>query len=151
MAGKPKPKKEYVQEGSGRPSKFTKERCAAIVDAIRNRVPYEYAAEGNGISESTLYIWLDMAKEHQAKGIDSEYVVFLQDIKRAEMQRITEHNNNIASHVDKWQSDAWILERRWHKHYSSNAQLNELNHRLSKLEYGDSNEKDCEEGSCQES
>ena len=44
MAGKPKPKIEYTQEGSGRPSKFTPERRAAIVDAIRNRVPYEYAA-----------------------------------------------------------------------------------------------------------
>ena len=147
MAGKPKPKIEYEREGSGRPSKFTPERRASIVAAIRSRVPYEYAAEGNGICESTLYIWFDIAKEHKAQGIDSEYTVFLEDIKRAEMSRIIEHNENIASHVDKWQGDAWILERRWHKHYGSNAQLNDLNRKLDQLMEGEKHEK----GSHQES
>lgn len=134
MAGKPKPKIEYVREGSGRPSKFTPERRAAIVAAIRSRVPYEYAAEGNGICEDTLYEWLAIGRKHRKEGIDSEYSFFSEDIKRAEMERITEHNDNIASHVEKWQADAWILERRWHKHYGPNAQLNELNKRLSQLE-----------------
>ncbi len=133
MAGKPKPKIEYAQEGSGRPSKFTPERRASIVNDIARRVPYEYAAEANGIAEKTLYIWLDIAKQHQKDGITSDYTVFLQDIKKAELERIIEHNQNIADHVDKWQGDAWILERRWHKHYSPNAQLNELNRKLDLL------------------
>lgn len=141
MAGKPKPKIEYAQEGSGRPSKFTPERRAAIVKAIRSRVPYEYAAEGNGICEATLYIWFDIGKEHKAKGIDSDYTIFIEDIKRAEMERIIEHNDNIASHVEKWQSDAWILERRWYKHYGSNAPLMELNRELAQLKDGLQNEK----------
>lgn len=141
MAGKPKPKIEYAQEGSGRPSKFTPERRAAIVKSIRSRVPYEYAAEGNGICEATLYIWFDIGKEHKAKGIDSDYTIFIEDIKRAEMERIIEHNDNIASHVEKWQSDAWILERRWYKHYGSNAPLMELNRELAQLKEGLQNEK----------
>lgn len=141
MAGKPKPKIEYVKEGSGRPSKFTPERRAAIVDAIRNRVPYEYAAEGNGICEDTLYEWLAIGKKHRKEGIDSDYAFFSEAIKRAEMNRIIEHTTNIASHVDKWQGDAWILERRWHKHYGSNAQLNELNNKLDKLMQSEKHEK----------
>ncbi len=134
MAGKPNKPIEYAKEHIGRPSKFTPERRAAIVEAIRKRVPYEYAAEGNGICEATLYVWFDIGKDHKAQGIDSDYTTFIEDIKRAEMERIIEHNDNIAGHVDKWQSDAWILERRWYKHYSSNTQLNELNHRLSQIE-----------------
>lgn len=133
MAGKPKKPIEYAKEDPGRPSKFTPERCAAIVDAIAHRIPYEYAAEANGIAEKTLYIWLEIAKKHQDEGIESNYTVFLQDIKRAEMTRIREHNDMIAAKPERWQADAWILERRWHKHYGTNAALGELNNKLNTL------------------
>ena len=84
MAGKPNPPKEYCVEPTGRPSKFTPERRAAIVNDILHRVPYEYAAQANGIAEKTLYLWLDLGKKHQEEGIDSDYTKFLQDIKGAE-------------------------------------------------------------------
>lgn len=135
----------------GRPSKFTPDRCALIVDAISHRVPYEYAAEANGITEKTLYNWIDIARKHQSEGLNSEYTVFLQDIKRAEMNRIIEHNNNISYHVDKWQGDAWILERRWHKHYSANAPVIELNKRMDKIEQGESKNEDGSQEKDQES
>lgn len=134
MAGKPKPKPVYKQEGSGRPSKFTSERCAAIVDDIAHRVPYEMAAEANGISDQTLYTWLNIAKDHLAQGIDSEYTIFLEAIKKAEKNRVREHIKNIAERPNQWQADAWILERRWYKHFGANAQVNELSRRLDQLE-----------------
>ena len=142
MAGKPNKPKEYAKEPIGRPSKFTPERRAAIVDAIAHRIPYEYAAEANGIAEKTLYLWLEEGRRHQSEGIESDYTIFLQDIKRAEMTRIREHNDIIAARPERWQADAWILERRWHKHYGPNAQLNELNNRLSKLEQGESKDEE---------
>ena len=135
-----------VVQDIGRPSKFTSERCAAIVDAIRNRIPYEYAAEANGICEDTLYEWLRIAKADRKAGIDSEYTKFSEDIKRAEMTRMREHSDIIAARPERWQADAWILERRWPKLYGPNAQLNELNQRLAKLEHGDkSNEEGTKE------
>lgn len=121
----------------GRPSKFTPERCSAIIDAISHRIPYEYAALANGICEETLYDWLRTAKVHRAEGIDSDYTRFSEAIKRAEMQRIREHSDMIAAKPKNWQADAWLLERRWPKHYGSNAQVNELNQRLSRLEETD--------------
>lgn len=124
----------------GRPSKFTKERRAAIVDAISHRIPYEYAAEANGICEATLHDWLNTARVHRANGIDSEYTKFSEAIKRAEMTRIREHSDMISVKPERWQADAWMLERRWPKHYSSNSQLNELNQRLAKLENGETHE-----------
>jgi hypothetical protein len=143
MAGKSK--QTNVKEGIGRPSKFTPERCSAIVDAIAHRIPYEYAAEANGIAEKTLYIWLEKAREDQNQGIDSDYTKFLQDIKRVEMARIREHSDIISARPERWQADAWMLERRWHKHYGPNAQLNELNNRLSKLEHGESGNEESSE------
>ncbi len=125
----------------GRPSKFTKERRDAIIDAISHRIPYEYAALANGICEETLYEWLRVAKVHHAEGIDSEYTAFSEAIKRAEMTRMREHSDMIAAKPERWQADAWLLERRWPKHYSSNSQLNELNTRLANLENGESNER----------
>ena len=132
----------------GRPSKFTPERRAAIIDAIAHRIPYEYAAEANGICEETLYEWLRIARADYKNGIESEYTAFSEAIKRAEMQRIREHADIIAARPERWQADAWMLERRWNKHYGPNAQLNELNQRLSKLEHGESgNEESDEKGS----
>lgn len=136
MAGKPKPKKEYQVEGSGRPSKFTPERQQAIIDAINARIPYELAAEGNGICASTLYEWIAMGRKDISEGIDSEYAIFSEAIKKAEMCRVMQHSNNIAQRPERWQADAWILERRWYKYYGPNAQLNELNERLARLQEG---------------
>ena len=133
MAGKPNPPKEYAREPIGRPSKFTPERCASIIDDISHRVPYEMAAEANGICLDTLYEWLKIGKNHRTEGITSDYTIFSEALKRAEVSKVREHNEKIASNVDRWQADAWILERRWHKHYSPNAQLNEMNQKLDKL------------------
>lgn len=134
MAGRPQPKKVYKQEGSGRPSKFTPERRAAIVQSIRNRLPYQMAAEANGITEACLYMWLQTSRQHVKEGIDSEYSQFFHDIKKAEADRASEHLTKIADNIERWQGDAWILERRWYKHFGANAQVNELNRRLDALE-----------------
>lgn len=134
MAGKPNKPVEYAREPTGRPSKFTPERRAAIISDIARRVPYEIAAEANGICEETFYAWLRIGKSHRQQGIDSDYSIFSEAIKAAERSRIIEHADNISEHVEKWQADAWMLERRWYKHFGPNAQLNELNKRLSQLE-----------------
>ncbi len=140
MAGKPNPPKEYSREPIGRPSKFTEERRNSIVDAISHRIPYEMAAEANGISLETLYAWLRTGKEHRDQGIDSDYTIFSESLKRSEMQKVREHTDMIAAKPERWQADAWLLERRWHKYFSSNAQLGELNYKLDKLLEGDKHE-----------
>lgn len=153
MAGKPKPKIEYEREGSGRPSKFTPDRRASIIDAISHRIPYEMAAEANGICLETLYEWLRIGKQHRSEGIESDYTIFSESLKKAEMTRVRQHMDIISDRPERWQADAWLLERRWHKHFGANAQVNELNYRLSKLEGGE-NEKGNEKGSeedCEES
>lgn len=141
MAGKPNPPKEYAREPIGRPSKFTEKRRNDIIDAISHRIPYELAAEANGISLSTLYEWFKIGKEHCEQGIESDYTIFSEALKRAEMQKIREHTDMIAAKPERWQADAWLLERRWHKHFGANAALNELNQKLDKLLDGEGNEK----------
>ena len=150
MAGKPKPKLQPTHVGSGRPLKFTPERRASILNDIANRIPYEFAAEANGICEETLYDWIRTGKQHKADGIESDYSVFSEAIKRTEVQKMTEHTVNITEHVDKWQADAWMLERRWHKHYGSNASLNELNKKLDKLMESEKNGQESDQEASQD-
>lgn len=137
MAGKPQPPKDYIQLGSGRPSKFTAERRASIIKSINKGSPFVLVAEANGIDESTLHAWIATGKMHLKEGIESDYAIFSESIKKAEIDKIESHTDNISDHVDKWQADAWMLERRWYKYYSSSAPIIEMNERLSKLEQGD--------------
>ena len=118
----------------GRPSKFTPERCSDIIAAISRRVPYQLAAEANGITERTFYFWLELGAKHFDEEIDSEFANFFQSIKKAEMQKVIEHTDMIAAKPERWQADAWLLERRWHRYFSSSAPVMELNERLGKLE-----------------
>lgn len=121
----------------GRPTSFTEERAASILEDISCHVPYLLAAEANGICEDTLYEWINRGKRDKANGLDTQFSRFSEDIKRTEVNRIKEHTNKILNNVERWQSDAWLLERRWYKHFGANAQLNEMNARLERLEQGE--------------
>lgn len=121
-------------EPQGRPSKFTSERCADIIKAISRRAPYALAAEAAGISERTLFYWLEEGAKDLSQNIDSDYARFLQSIKKVEMQKIIEHTDIIAARPERWQADAWLLERRWYKYFGASVPVIELNERLERLE-----------------
>lgn len=127
-------------EGGGRPTKFTPERRKAILESIAARIPYILAAQANGIGEETLYGWLRQGFADLSEGIDSEFAKFSEDLKKVEQEKIKHHLNKIDNNVERWQADAWILERRWHKLFGANAQLMELNDRLDRLEKESKNE-----------
>lgn len=118
----------------GRPLKFTPERRLAILTDISNAIPYELAAMANGIRWETLYAWIRKGWEDEANEIESEYSLFSQDIKRIERDRIRMHTEKISANVERWQSDAWMLERRWYKYFGSNVHLHELEERMKKVE-----------------
>lgn len=132
MAKKDKPIADPLND-VGRPSKFTAERRAEIISAISRRAPYQMAAEANGITERCLYYWLDLGGSDSDAGIDSDYAEFFQAIKRAEMQKVMEHTDMIAAKPERWQADAWLLERRWPKHFGNNVLLKELNERMNEM------------------
>jgi transposase len=116
-----------------RNSKFTPERRERIIKDISRRIPYELAAEANGICEATLYDWLNTGKAHQLEGLESEFTKFSESIKRAELERVLEHTDMIAAKPERWQADAWMLERRWPKYFGNNVLLKELNERMNQI------------------
>jgi len=130
----------------GRPIKYTPERLKAILQDIFDCIPYELAAESNGIREATLYAWINQGKEEQDAGLDTPLASFSEDVKRLEREKIKYHLDKMKQNTNRWQSDAWILERRWHQYFGSNVHLKEMDERLKRIEAGmnqkdDSNEK----------
>lgn len=121
-------------QGGGKPIKYTPERLAAILDSISNRIPYQLSAEANGIRERTLYEWINQGRDEQDQGLDTPLARFAQDIKKIEQQRIKHHMDKIDANVERWQGDAWILERRWYKYFGANVHLNEIEKRLNVVE-----------------
>lgn len=118
----------------GRPPKYTPERLAAILADISDRIPYEFAAEANGIDESTLYDWINQGKHDNKYDLDTPLAQFSKDLKRIEANKIKYHMEKIEANIERWQSDAWILERRFHKHFGANVLQKEQEERLRKLE-----------------
>ncbi len=115
---------------AGRPTLLTEGRAIAIIDDIYHRVPYVVAAEANGICEDTLYRWIKEGARDRRAGLDTPLSRFSEGVKKAEQKRIKEHLNQIANKPERWQADAWILERRWWKHFSQNAALLEMNRKM---------------------
>jgi hypothetical protein len=130
----------------GRPPKYTPERLKGILESISHRIPYELAAEANGISEVTLYDWINTGRADSDNGIDSVLAQFSKDIKRIEEKRMYGHLNKLKKNVKNWQADAWILERRWHKYFGSSVPLKELDERIKKMEAMASKDKDKDNG-----
>lgn len=118
----------------GCPPKCTPERLAAILNSVSRRVPYEFAAEANGISEATLYNWLNIGKADREAGNDTPLAKFLEDLKKIEHDKIAHHSDKIDANVERWQADAWLLERRFYKHYGANVHLHELEDRMKQVE-----------------
>jgi hypothetical protein len=124
-----------------RPFEITHEICAAIIEDVADAIPYEYAAEGNGISERTLYHWLAQGKIDRDAGLDTIFSQLLHGVKRAERSRIRHHIGNIDNGSETWTCDAWMLERRWWKHYSKSAPVLDFEIRLKKMEEESANNK----------
>jgi hypothetical protein len=129
----------------GCPPKYTPERLAAILQSISNRIPYKLAAEANGIRECTLYDWINQGWDEKDQGLDTPLAKFSEDIKKIEENLINGHFKKMNNNVERWQADAWILERRFYKHFGANVHLQEMDERLKKIE-AQSKEKDSNHG-----
>lgn len=122
-------------DNGGRHSLLTPEVRAIIVEAVATGLPYEMAGWAARICEKTMYTWLKRGQKDIDDNIESEWSLFLQDIKQAEMGRVGKHFNRINKGKKSWQANAWVLERRWRKNFGQDAAIiQELTSRLDSLE-----------------
>lgn len=91
----------------GRPSKYTPETVAVILEALKNGATHELACQAGGVSHQTFAEWTRL------------YPEFLEGIKRIEAETAQRWLAYIEAAAPKeWQAAAWLLERRYHQSYS---------------------------------
>jgi len=105
----------------GRSPEITPEISKYLIDAISDGVPYAVAIEAAGFCEATIYNWLNYGIADRESGKETLCRTFLESIKKVEMAYIRELLSKVKDGVDRWQSCAWILERRWRQHFGADA------------------------------
>ncbi len=104
----------------GRPSKFTAKVKEAILEAVGKGVSLAFACEYAGINKRTLFLWLQRGLKADESGEDAEYYAFCTAVKRAKAYAVVEAVTYIRGHGEKWQADAWWLERRYPEEFGQN-------------------------------
>lgn len=106
----------------GRPTKFTPETRAKIIEAIRKGAPYEIACNYARVDYSNFRKWLLKADEEGGE----EYQEFREQIKEAEGETALKWLDVIDNAMAKeWTTAAWKLERRHFRHFSANPVVRE--------------------------
>lgn len=122
--------------------KLTPERAEKICEAISDGYTQAYAAGFSGISERSLYNYFNMADECLLKfeegGELTEPEAFLAQfgmaLQLAQGQAEKKYLDLIKSAaVTHWQAAAWILERRWPKHWSRSAKIEHTGERVLRV------------------
>ena len=95
----------------GRKSKLDSERQKKLLSAIRMGNDTKVACAVAGISEATLYRWLELAQKKNAR---VELIDFRESLERAEAEAevIKVGRINQAADNGRWQAAAWWLERK---------------------------------------
>ena len=116
---------------AGRPSKFTKEITDKLLYAIRLGAYYEMACNYAGVSYDVFRRWIIDSQANE----DSPYRDFCDALKEAEGESGVKALEVIhkAMESEVWQSAAWRLERRHHKHFSANTAIIELAGEISDM------------------
>ncbi len=104
----------------GRPSKLTPQVVAMVLAAIRCGASNRIACEGAGVGKSTLYQWLELARERPG----SEYAEFADQLTRARQEGRISRLAIIqkAAKMD-WRAAAWLLERDMPDEFSLRYQI----------------------------
>lgn len=142
--------------------KFDLPTTEAILQDLRDEIPYMHAAESNGVGYTTFLNWLELGKRDINLGLDTKYTQFLKAVRQIEKERIRRHTRNIGSDERSHKGSEWILERAFWKQFGKASEI-DLNERVEKLENLKANEHvsetkanagtngtKCEESTCDE-
>lgn len=121
----------------GQPSKLTLETSERLFYAIKLGAPYRIACDYAGISYATFRKWIIRADdaEKSESGLDTEYVEFLDSLKKAKGSASVKWLKVIDDSMDTgtWQAAAWKLERRNYEYFSAQTAILDLSEQIKNL------------------
>jgi len=110
----------------GRKTKLDEARADKLIKAIKGGNDKKVACQFAGISETTLYRWLEQSK---SKNASQELRDFRESFERSEAEAEFAYVTRIAQAASngRWQAAAWWLERkhpeRWAQHTKIQAEI----------------------------
>lgn len=103
-----------------RPTKFTQETVARLLDGIRAGLPIHLACSAAGITETTFYEWQRGEFPYHAKKELKQQ--FSEELTRAKGESALSNINLIKNAaLEDWRAAAWILERRFPQDFGKQA------------------------------
>jgi len=106
----------------GRKSKLDKDRQDKLLKAIRVGNDKKVACALAGISEATLYRWLEQSRE---KNATEQLREFRESFERVEAEAEVLKVSRIAQAADngRWQAAAWWLERKYPERWAQQTKI----------------------------
>jgi len=107
-----------------RPTKLTPDRAKRIIDLVKVGNTRSCAAACAGISEATLYTWIQRGREADpGDENDAIYVEFSEAIERADAEAEAFHVTNVRRHSEKsYGASTWWLETRRRDTYAKRVE-----------------------------
>lgn len=118
-------------KSAGNPTKFSPERTARLLEALRKGATYELACNYAGITFITFRRWYLKGED----GYSPEHIKFYEDVKLAEGEAVMKWLTIIeeAAQNGDWTAAAWKLERRYYKAYSKRTEVIDLFNQMEKF------------------
>jgi hypothetical protein len=105
----------------GRPSKLDDAMIEKVVDAVKRVLVLRHVAGLCKIHFTSIYNWLEQAQADLKENQDTIHVRFFYALKNAQAEKVQEMLDAIATRVNNWQANAWILERCFREDFGSDA------------------------------
>lgn len=103
--------------------KLTPERAKIVIDNVRSDLSITNAARIARLSPQTPLNWITRGKEDRAKGVESMYTEFLDNMLEAQGLKVREFMRDVASMNKGWQAVAWLLEKCCAEDFGKDSEL----------------------------
>lgn len=112
------------KSNAGRETKLNREMIAEIANYIELGFTIKDTCEAVGIEQSTFFNWKNQGKRDKENGIKSEFLEFLESIKKGKHKIKQLMLSKIVQAADEnWNAAAWWLERKYPENYSLRPEL----------------------------
>ena len=107
---------------AGRPDKLTPNMHKNIINAVKSGASDTMAADLVGLANITIHRWSQRGQEHRDAGIESKYVNFCTDYKRAKAERDIKLVQYVEAEASiNWTAAMRLLEARRASEFSRSA------------------------------
>lgn len=117
------PENERCVNKPGAPTLFSAEKAAIIVEEVRDNLSINNAARIARVNHQTPHNWMKKGIADKEKGLNTEYVQFLDNIREAQGQKVRQLMKTVEKMPKQWQAISWLLEKCCAEDFGKDSEL----------------------------